>query len=96
MDTVRKSPREMKGRSEEVVRQARAVIETQLHLAGRAGSFDFELRDDVLVVRGTVPSFYLKQVLQNALKNLEGVRWIDNQVTVAVADGHNDRDNALF
>jgi hypothetical protein len=95
MDTVRNSPRELKRRSEEVARRARAIIEKQLHLAGRAGNFDFELRDDVLIVRGTVPSFYLKQVLQNALKNLEGVRWIDNQVTVAVADGQNGRDNAL-
>ncbi len=36
---------------------------------------------DVLTVRGIVPTFYLKQLLQSALKRLE-VR-IDNQVMVA-------------
>lgn len=95
MDTARKSPRELLRRSEETARRARALVETQLHLAGRADTFDFELHDDVLIVRGTVPSFYLKQVLQHALKNLDGVRWVDNRVTVALTLGQNGRDNAL-
>jgi hypothetical protein len=33
-------------------------------------------------VRGTVPTFYLKQLLQNVLKDVDGVRAIDNQVAV--------------
>jgi hypothetical protein len=36
----------------------------------------------VLVVRGTVRTFYLKQMVQTVLKEVTGVRRIDNQVTV--------------
>lgn len=95
MDTTRSSSRERHKRSEEITRQARALVESQLHLANRAQTFDFALHDDVLVVRGTVPTYYLKQVLQNELKNLEGVRWVDNQVTVAVKHSKNGRENGL-
>ncbi len=41
----------------------------------------YECETDVLTVRGIVPTFYLKQLLQSALKDLN-VR-IDNQVAVA-------------
>jgi hypothetical protein len=36
----------------------------------------------MLVVRGSVPTYYLKQLVQTALKGLEGVRRIENQVEV--------------
>ncbi len=49
--------------------------------------FDFECNNGVLVVRGCVPTFYLKQVLQTLLKGLEGVRRIDNQVQVDASEG---------
>jgi hypothetical protein len=39
-----------------------------------------------LVVRGTVPTYFLKQVLQNVLMDVEGVRLIDNQVSVVYGD----------
>jgi hypothetical protein len=35
-----------------------------------------------LVVRGAVPTFYIKQVLQEALREVPGVARIDNQVEV--------------
>lgn len=95
METTRSSSRERHKRSDAITRQARALVESQLHLANRAKTFDFSLHDDVLIVRGTVPTYYLKQVLQHALKNLEGVRWIDNQVTVAANHSKNGRDNGL-
>ena len=43
-------------------------------------TFDYE--DGVLTLRGCLSSFYLKQVLQTALKDVDGVRHIDNQVDV--------------
>jgi len=43
---------------------------------------DFDYEDGVLRLRGCLPSFYLKQVLQTALKDVDGVRRIDNQVDV--------------
>jgi len=54
---------------------------------GRAGNFEYEYRHDVLIVRGCVPSFYLKQVLQTVLKEVEGVACIDNRVDVISSEG---------
>jgi hypothetical protein len=41
----------------------------------------------VLVIRGRVPTFYLKQLLQDALKEIEGVRRLDNRVEVVAVQG---------
>ena len=38
--------------------------------------------DGVLVLRGCLPSYYLKQVAQEAVARLEGVERIDNQIQV--------------
>jgi hypothetical protein len=46
-------------------------------------SLKWEAKDDVLVLTGHLPSFYLKQVLQTALQNLPGVARINNRVEVA-------------
>jgi len=63
------------------------LIESHAQFIGRARLFEFHYSDDVLVVRGSVPSFYLKQIIQSVLKNLDGVRLIDNQVNVDWNDG---------
>lgn len=42
-----------------------------------------EYRDGVLTLNGSVPTFYLKQVAQAALKDLQHVRQIDNRLVVA-------------
>jgi hypothetical protein len=68
-------------------RRAYEILTQHCHFHGRAGSFKFAQCDDVLTVRGCVPSFYLKQVLQSVLRDVEGVRWIDNQVDVVASDG---------
>jgi hypothetical protein len=41
-----------------------------------------EVRDGVLVLRGCLPSYYLKQVAQAVLAHLAGVARIDNQIQV--------------
>jgi osmotically-inducible protein OsmY len=41
-----------------------------------------ELRDGVLAIRGSVPSFYLKQVAQSLLCSIEGVREVKNELDV--------------
>jgi hypothetical protein len=43
----------------------------------------FVCHDDVLAVRGHVPSDYLKQVLEHVLSEVDGVYEIDDQVTVS-------------
>ena len=52
------------------------------HFRGRAGNFEYEYREDVLIVRGRVPTFCLKQVLQTVLKDVVGVACIENRVDV--------------
>ena len=66
---------------------ALALVNAHPHFRGRATQFEFDCREEVLVVRGLVPTFYLKQVLQTMLKDLDGVSLIDNQVTVVSPDG---------
>jgi hypothetical protein len=39
-------------------------------------------RDGVLVLQGSLPSYYLKQVAQEVVARLEGVDAIDNQIRV--------------
>jgi hypothetical protein len=48
----------------------------------------------VLIVRGAVPTFYLKQVLQSVLKDIEGIRMIENQVQVMPAVGNDDGESS--
>ena len=43
--------------------------------------------DGVLTLRGRVPSFYLKQMAQSVLANIEGVDRIDNRVDVVSPRG---------
>lgn len=66
---------------------AHSLVNAHPHFHGRAAQFEFVCREEVLVVRGLVPTFYLKQVLQTVLKTLDGVTLIDNQVTVLSPDG---------
>ncbi len=95
MDTIQRLPREQTQCSQDIAWRARAKVDSHTHFAGRARGFEFVVRNDVLVLRGSVPSFYLKQVLQHALKDLEGIRWIDNQVTVVSSEGLSSLDNGL-
>lgn len=50
-------------------------------------NIDFEVDDGTLVLRGRLPSFYLKQTLQTALHDLPGILHVDNQVEVRQASG---------
>jgi osmotically-inducible protein OsmY len=43
---------------------------------------DFEGESGVLRLRGSLPSHYLKQVAQELVIDLEGVRLVDNQINV--------------
>ncbi len=52
-----------------------------------ADTFHFEIAKQVLTVRGRVPSFHLKQLLQSVLGKLKGVQRIDNRVDVVSSSG---------
>jgi osmotically-inducible protein OsmY len=85
MKTIQPPQREKS--AEDMKKRASELLNRHHHFVGRSQCFEFQYRDGVLIVRGSVPTFYLKQVLQHVLKGLEGVRRIDNQVTVDASDG---------
>jgi hypothetical protein len=87
MAGTRQLRRAMGRTSEIVVTKARALVESHEQFAGRGRLIEFQYQGDVLVVRGKLPTFYLKQILQSVLRDLDGVRRIDNQVTVDWNDG---------
>jgi hypothetical protein len=78
---------ETKASAGTVEQQACELLSQHPHFRGRAGSFEYECREDVLIVRGCVPTFYLKQVLQTVLKDVEGVASIENRVDVISSYG---------
>lgn len=71
----------------ELADRARKQLAQHCQFRRRAAAFAFDVLGDTLVVRGHVPSFYLKQLVQTVLRDLDGVRWIDNQVEVIASDG---------
>lgn len=85
--TIQKRVTRVRTTSGRIERLAHEVVDTHSHFYRRAGQFQFCCRDSVLIVRGSVPSFYLKQVLQRALQEVNGISRIDNQVTVVSAFG---------
>ena len=65
-----------------LVSRARERLEQHPHFRGRAFLFTIELIEETIVLSGRLPSHYLKQLLQEALKAVPGVANIDNQVVV--------------
>jgi osmotically-inducible protein OsmY len=61
---------------------ARAETILQEGLDSASHQITCECHDGVLVLRGRLPSFYEKQVAQEALRTLEGVDQIVNQIEV--------------
>ena len=68
-----------------IVGRAKVLVATQPYFRGTSYPLSFESFENVLVVSGRVPSFHLKQILQNELGRIEGVRRIVNQVVVEYA-----------
>lgn len=71
----------------DTVDTARELLARHDHFRGRANTFDMCECDGVLLVRGQVPSFYLKQLLQSALEGVAGVWRLENRVDVVSPDG---------
>jgi len=57
-------------------------LEIHPHFRGRASLLTIELVQETIVLAGRLPSHYLKQLLQEAVKLVPGVVDIDNQVDV--------------
>jgi hypothetical protein len=69
--------------AQDIERHSFAIVNAHDHFRGQARRFQFNYCDDMLTVLGHVPSYYLKQVLERVLSEVEGVNLIDNQVTVS-------------
>jgi hypothetical protein len=67
--------------------QASARLRSHSHFCGRMLDLTFELRGDVLIIRGRLPSFYLKQLVQTVLREIEHVKRIENYVDVVASNG---------
>jgi hypothetical protein len=83
MNAVERTLPDETPRAEDIERRARSLIEAHHNFIGRPKQFEFLFEDDTLIVRGKVPTYHLKQVVQCALKELEGVCRIDNQLKVS-------------
>jgi hypothetical protein len=70
-----------------IVRLVRQELNRHCHFRGRVDGFQFEYQKGVLTIRGHVPTFYLKQLLQTFLKRVDGVERVNNQVDVVCCDG---------
>ena len=60
----------------------RERLEGHPHFRGRCGLLQFESLGDSIVISGRLPTYYLKQLLQETVKRTPGVEQIDNQVEV--------------
>ena len=67
---------------------ARATLESHPHFRGRSQWVQIRYRDGRLSLGGRLPSFFLKQLAQEALRQLDGVETIENQIVVASPNGH--------
>lgn len=66
----------------QLTNRARDVLEESPLFRGRSNLICIKELDGQLVLEGRLPSYYLKQMLQTVLRDIEGVRQIDNRVTV--------------
>lgn len=71
---------------------ARDLLADHPHFRGRADRFGYDFRDGSLIIYGIVPTFYLKQLLQRVLRDVRGVRRIDNRVAVVSPYGLSSHD----
>jgi hypothetical protein len=75
------------GQDPEIVRRAAYHLSQHTLFRCYLDSLEIDCRGAMLVVHGKLPSFYLKQVLQTTLRDVSGVRQIDNQVNVTSSSG---------
>lgn len=65
-----------------VLRRAEARLESSPQFFNHLDTLQLEFRQGELIVRGRVPSFYLKSLLTHILSDILGVSRLDNQVEV--------------
>lgn len=66
---------------------ARQYLEQHPHFRGRLGDVCVEQEGKNLYLSGRLPSFYLKQLVQEAVRRVPGVQHIINQIDVVSSHG---------
>jgi hypothetical protein len=66
---------------------ARDHLEQHPHFRGRLSGLRIEHRGKTLFLSGRLPSFYLKQLVQEAVRYLPGVGHVRNEIDVVNANG---------
>jgi len=65
-----------------LVTRIRQHLEEKTCFRGRTGVLTIEISGETIVLSGRLPSFYLKQTLQESIRKVPGVRYIDNRTHV--------------
>jgi len=66
---------------------ARQLLERHPHFCGRVSRVTIKHEERNLYLSGQLPSFYLKQLVQEAVRHLPGVDFVYNEIDVISADG---------
>jgi hypothetical protein len=66
---------------------ARNYLDAHPHFRGRLNDVAIVHEGMTLVLRGRLPSFYLKQLVQEAVRHVPGVQRVRNMIDVVSADG---------
>lgn len=66
---------------------ARQQLEHHPHFRSRVSDVYIEHRGRTLILTGRLPTFYLKQLVQEAVRHVPGVQYIRNMIDVVSADG---------
>lgn len=66
---------------------ARQYLESHPHFRGRLNDVFIAHEGRTLCLTGRVPSFYLKQLVQEAVRHVPGVQGVRNMIDVVSSDG---------
>lgn len=66
---------------------ARQHLEHHPHFRGRVTDVFIEHRGRTVFLTGRLPTFYLKQLMQEAVRHVPGVQHVRNMIDVVSADG---------
>ena len=72
--------RSMSAHAAHILDEVRSAVHADPHLARR--DLHFEHRGRCVTLRGTVESYYQKQMAQETLRRIDGVEEIENRLTV--------------
>ncbi len=66
---------------------ARRHLERHPHFRGRMSDIHIKHEDRNLYLTGRLPTFYLKQLVQEAVRHLPGVDFVYNEIDVVSPEG---------